>query len=158
MRSIALKTLLTLTFMVASTASYSEGKTTMTDDQQAVLTAVQTMTDAFHKGDIEGVMASYEPGAVVMFEPGQAVRETQDIAAMFQGAFTLKPHFDYQNGHEVVVSGDTAVHFAPWLMTATDPSGQAIEQRGLSVAVLKRQEDGRWLMVIDNPHGQRLLD
>ena len=43
-------------------------------------------------------------------------------------------------------------------MRATAPDGTKIQERGLSVAVLRRQPDGQWLMVIDNPHGQHLLD
>jgi ketosteroid isomerase-like protein len=43
-------------------------------------------------------------------------------------------------------------------MTATDPiTGNPIEQAGLSLAVFRRQADGKWLMVIDNPHGSVLL-
>lgn len=58
---------------------------------------------------------------------------------------------------EVLLAGDTAIHTAPWSMRATAPDGTPIEQRGLSVAVLRRQRDGSWLMVTDNPYGQRLL-
>lgn len=58
----------------------------------------------------------------------------------------------------MLVAGDVAVHFAPWTMTGTDPRGNPLIQKGLSVAVLRRHADGRWLMVIDNPHGQRLLE
>jgi ketosteroid isomerase-like protein len=42
-------------------------------------------------------------------------------------------------------------------MTGKSPDGQEIKQSGLSVAVLRRQADGGWKMVIDNPHGGRLL-
>ena len=43
-------------------------------------------------------------------------------------------------------------------MKGKTPDGQGIEQSGLSVAILRKQADGEWLMVIDNPHGQHLLD
>jgi hypothetical protein len=42
-------------------------------------------------------------------------------------------------------------------MTGTAPDGSAIEQGGLSVALLRRQPDGRWLMVVDDPFGDELL-
>lgn len=54
-------------------------------------------------------------------------------------------------------AGDTAVHFAPWSMQGTDPAGNPVAGNGLSVAILKRQPDGGWKMVIDNPYGDRLL-
>jgi ketosteroid isomerase-like protein len=67
------------------------------------------------------------------------------------------PHFTFSDGHDVVVNGDLALHITPWNMTATAPDGQQISQSGLSVAVLRKQLDGAWKMVIDNPHGGRLL-
>lgn len=75
---------------------------------------------------------------------------------MFAGMAAANPEFVYA-GHDVIVSGDIAMHIAPWEMTATTPDGQEIAQSGLSVAVLRKQADGGWKMVIDNPHGGQLL-
>ncbi|NJM24759.1 MAG: SnoaL-like domain-containing protein [Bacteroidia bacterium] len=128
-----------------------------TQEQTDVLNAVLEMTRAFHKKDMERVLASYESSAVIVFAPEQPVSDLAGIRAGFAGFFTFDPKFDY-SGHEVFVSGDLAVHVAPWTMTGTTPDGTPITQTGLSVAVLRRQPDGRWLMVIDNPFGARLLD
>lgn len=67
------------------------------------------------------------------------------------------PKFTY-SGHQVFVAGDIAMHIAPWSMDAIGPDGQQIQQEGLSIAVLRKQSDGEWLMIIDNPHGQMLLN
>jgi ketosteroid isomerase-like protein len=130
--------------------------TEMTQDQTQVLVAVETMTAAFMAKDIETVMQAYEPGAVVAFEPGQPIGDAATLVAMFTGMSGVDPQFTYA-GHEVMVSGDTALHIAPWTMTGTGPDGAEIKQSGLSVAVLRRQPDGSWRMVIDNPHGSRLM-
>lgn len=128
----------------------------MNSDEAAVQAAVDKMTSAFEKNDIDAVMNAYEPGAAVVFEPGQPVTDEQQLRQMFGGMAAAKPVFTY-SGHEVVVSGDTAVHIAPWQMVAHTPDGQEIRQSGLSVAVLRHQADGSWKMLIDNPHGARLL-
>lgn len=128
----------------------------MSDDQENVLATIKKMTEAFHAGDIEGVMKSYESTATIVFEPENPVSDTAMIREMFQGFFAVNPHFDY-SGHEVFIANDLAVHIAPWKMTGKSPDGQAVEQSGLSVAVLRKQADGNWLMVIDNPHGQYLM-
>lgn len=128
----------------------------MTQDQAQVQALVKTMTDAFMAKDITAVMQSYEPGAVVAFEPGTPVSDPEVLAAMFTAMSGVNPVFDYA-GHEVMVSGDTALHIAPWQMTGAGPDGTEVQQSGLSVAVLRRQADGTWLMVIDNPHGSRLI-
>jgi uncharacterized protein (TIGR02246 family) len=123
--------------------------------ERAVVDAVQQMTRAFESGDIEHVMRAYADDAVIAFEPGKPVADHSTIRETFKQWFALNPHFDYA-GHEVFVSGDLALHVAPWHMTGTTADGIPIEQSGLTVAVLRRV-DGRWLLAIDNPHGQRML-
>ena len=121
-----------------------------------VVSTIVTMTEAFHRGDIPGILATYEPAAVVVGEPGKPAAGEAALRALFAGFIALKPQFTY-SGHDVVVAGDLALHLAPWHMTGVTPDGTQIEQKGLSVAVLRRQVDGRWLMVVDQPHGDALL-
>ncbi len=122
-----------------------------------VTETIETMTQAFNRKDIHGIMESYEEGAVVMFEAAQKITGTQRIQHMFEGAFQANPKFSYPKGHEVYASNDLALHIAPWTMEASAPDGSRITQEGLSVAVLRKQHNGQWLLVLDNPHGQRLL-
>ncbi|MGR3615651.1 MAG: YybH family protein [Paracoccaceae bacterium] len=142
--------------MLAPQILTAEGKE-MTQDQQDVLAAVQNMTGSFQDGDIAEVMASYENQATVVFEPDAPVSDAAQFEQMFTGMAAVNPVFDYEAGHEVIVNGDIAVHIAPWTMTGLKPDGQELAQSGLSVAVLRKQADGSWKMVIDNPHGGRLL-
>lgn len=139
-----------------STVTLADEGDKMIQDQMDVLAVIEKMTASFQSGDIDAVMRSYEPNAKISFEPGKPVSDPKLARAMFEGASAMKPTFTYA-GHEVIVEGGTAVHLAPWTMTATGPDGSKIEQSGLSVAVLRRQPDGGWRMIIDNPHGQRLM-
>ena len=148
---------MTATTACAPTPASSTPTTTSESDRQAVLNTVKEMTAAFQAGDIDKVMASYADGATIVFEPGAPVSDPAQQRAAFQQFFAAKPEFTYA-GHEVHLTGDTAVHLAPWTMTGTAPDGSAITDRGLSVAVLRRQADGRWLMVIDDPHGEHLMN
>ncbi len=129
----------------------------MTTEQKEVMNAIEAMTRAFENKDIKGVMSSYESEATVVFEPGAPVSDMNQVREMFIGTFSINPKFVF-SGHEVIVTGNMATHIAPWTMTGTGPDGSAIEQSGLSVGVLRKQENGQWLFVIDNPHGQMLLN
>ncbi len=132
--------------------------TTISKEQQEVLNAVESMTKSFNSKDINGVMSSYEKGALVIFEPESPVYDHKVLREMFQAAFAINPQFEYPQGHEVFVNGDSATHIAPWVMTGTAPDGTAIKQQGLSVANLKKQSNGKWLLTFDNPHGSYLMD
>lgn len=137
--------------------AHSQETDLMNSEKQAVIDAVETMTAAFHKQDIKAVMASYEKGAAVMFEPAQQTDTTDQVKQMFQGFFQFNPQFTYPQGHEVYIANDIALHISPWVMQGTSADGQKMEQNGLSVAVLRRQANNQWQIVLDNPHGQRLM-
>ncbi|WP_164914246.1 YybH family protein [Aquimarina sediminis] len=129
----------------------------MTPEQQNVLKAIQKMTNAFHNKDIAEVMASYEPNAQVIFEPKTPITDSTVLKEMFQQAFAINPRFSY-SGHEVFVNDRIATHFAPWTMTGMAPDGTEIKQSGLSVAMLRKQDNGEWLIIFDNPHGNFLMN
>lgn len=132
-------------------------KTTFTREQNEVMKVILDMTEAFHKKDLKGVLASYEPNAVIVFEPEKPSSGVDAVSEGFKGFFTVNPKFEY-SGHEVFLNGDLAMHFAPWTMTGKTPDGNEIKQSGLSVVVLRKQANGKWLMVFDNPFGQYLLN
>jgi ketosteroid isomerase-like protein len=76
---------------------------------------------------------------------------------MFAGFIAAGARFTFL-GHDVIHAGDLAVHLTPWQMTGTGPDGSPLSGAGLSVAVLRRQPDGKWLMVIDDPYGDAILN
>jgi uncharacterized protein (TIGR02246 family) len=127
------------------------------DQKTDILSTIDAMTNAFHQGDIDAIMRTYEPGAVVVGEPGAPVSGTPALRAMFAGFIAAKAHFTFL-GHEVIHADDVALHLTPWRMTGVAPDGTEVAASGLSVAVLRRQPDGRWLMIIDDPYGDALLN
>ncbi|WP_029064355.1 DUF4440 domain-containing protein [Labrenzia sp. DG1229] len=156
LRTRALTAVCAAAFSTFSTLTYAEGSEKMNQDQQDVLTLVQKMTSAFEAGDLDTVMRTYEPNQTIMFEPGNPVSDGETAKTIFERSAAISPRFSY-SGHEVIVEGDIAIHIAPWQMSGTDRDGSAIKGEGLSIAVLRRQPDGSWKMVIDNPHGSHLL-
>ncbi len=141
----------------AQTKNTMEKVRTFTPEQNEVMEVILNMTDAFHKKDLKSVLASYEPNAVIVFDPEKPSSGIDAISEGFKGFFAVNPKFEY-SGHEVFLNGSLAMHFAPWIMTGKTPDGNEIKQSGLSVVVLRKQVNGKWLMVFDNPFGQHLLD
>lgn len=129
-----------------------------TEEQEKVFKVIEKMTADFEKKDIDQVLKAYEDDAIVMFEPQKPVSGKDNLKAAFIQFTTMNPKFTYYSGHEVYISGNIATHIAPWKMTGEMPNGEKIEQNGLSVAVLRKQEDGSWLMIQDNPNGSFLMN
>jgi ketosteroid isomerase-like protein len=125
-------------------------------ERAAVLKTIETMNSAFGRGDIDTVMTTYEPGAVVVGQPDTLTSGDAQLRAMFAGFVAARAKF-VLGEHDVVQAGDLALHITDWQMTGEAHDGTAMAGRGLSVAVLRRQPDGSWAMVIDNPYGDALL-
>ena len=156
-----LKLILTAGLLLAVFTTHAQTKQNMektfTAEQNQVMRVILDMTESFHRKDLNGVLASYEPNAVIVFEPEKPASGMEAIKQGFQGFFAVNPKFVY-SGHEVFINGNLAMHFAPWTMTGKSPDVPEIRQSGLSVVVLRKQQDGKWLMVFDNPFGQHLMD
>jgi ketosteroid isomerase-like protein len=51
-----------------------------------------------------------------------------------------------------LASGDTALLVIDWTIDATGVDGKPLAVRGTSTDVVRRQADGSWRCIIDNPH------
>ena len=156
--SIYLITVLTFGLAPFSNAQTTEKmETTFNTEQKKVYSTIEKMVTSFHNKDIDGVLATYEDGAIVMFEPQKPVSGKNNLKMAFTQFAAVDPKFNF-SGHEVYISGNIATHIAPWTMVGKMLDGSKIEQSGLSVAVLRKQADGTWLMIQDNPNGQFLMN
>jgi len=128
----------------------------MSQASTQIIRIVKKLSEDMHNGDLKGVMAAYEPKAGLVAQPGVTVCGPGLFEAM-KGYTSMKPKFDMPI-HEVIEAGDIALHISPWSMEAVDPAnGKPLKQSGLSVAVFRKQRDGKWLLVIDDPYGCHLL-
>ena len=121
-----------------------------------IQSTIEASNAAVSAGDIEGALAAFEPNAAMVAQPGVTVSATEALRGAFQQFLAINPKIT-ATGHETVQAGDMALHSFTWIMAGKAPDGSAIEQSGFSVAVLRKQPDGRWLIVIDNPFGDMLL-
>jgi uncharacterized protein (TIGR02246 family) len=104
-------------------------------------------------GDVQGLLALYEPEAV--FEPrfGTVLRGADQIRPALAQLAGLTPTIEYAGEPDVVIVGDVAIVSNTWILTAPLPGGATHHDGGLSADVLRRQPDGSWLILIDQPRG-----
>jgi uncharacterized protein (TIGR02246 family) len=101
--------------------------------------------DAFNGGDLEALVALYELGAVLVIS-GQAVVGRDTIREAYQHILQNRGQMELKT-RSVVESGEgLAVLHADWTLQS---SGSAAS--GISTEVVRRQSDGTWLFVIDEP-------
>ncbi len=91
-------------------------------------------------GDAAGVAALYEEDAVLAYPPGQQTAGRAAIRALWEKVLASRPHFEPEPPLPTLISGDLA-------LTATPPKDGA----GARAQVARRQPDGSWLRVLDQP-------
>ncbi len=91
-------------------------------------------------GDAAGVAALYEPDAVMAYPPGQQTVGREAIRELWEKILANRPHFEPEPPLPTLISGDLA-------LTSTPPKDGA----GARAQVVRRQADGSWLRVLDQP-------
>ena len=103
-------------------------------------------------GDLDGIMALFEPSACLVPQPGQVLQGSSAIREGFAGFIAMKPTMNLES-LTVVQADDVAIVYTKWSLSGTGPDGGAIIMNGQATDVMRRQPDGTWLCVIDNPFG-----
>jgi uncharacterized protein (TIGR02246 family) len=91
-------------------------------------------------GDAEGVALLYEEGAVMAYPPGRVTEGREAIRALFEHFLAKAPRFEPEPPLPTLVNGELA-------LTSTPPHDGA----GARAQVVRRQPDGTWLRVLDQP-------
>lgn len=90
-------------------------------------------------GDIDGLVALYEPDAVLAFPPGSVATGHAEIRKVYEQFVAAAPVLSPGRQHPALVSGDLA------LTACTLATGE------VTVEIARRQPDGTWLLVVDQP-------
>ena len=113
----------------------------MSDNEKA--TKPEDLTRLFveraNDGDAAGIAALYEEQAVMAYPPGQTVGRDA-IRALWEKVLANAPGFEPESPLPTLVSGDIA-------LTSTPPKDGA----GARAQVARRQPDGTWLRLLDQP-------
>jgi uncharacterized protein (TIGR02246 family) len=102
-------------------------------------------------GNAEGVVALYERAATLLTDSGAATGHAA-IREWVTGFLAMKPRIQMSVDKVVEGGGDVAAVYNNWTLTATGPDGAAFEMAGRATEIVRRQADGTWLFVIDDPN------
>ena len=94
-------------------------------------------------GDAEGISLLYEEEAVMAYPPGSRTVGRAAIRELWEKILAQAPHFEPEAPLPTLVSGDIA-------LTATPPK----DGSGARAQVVRRQSDGSWLRLLDQPEFQ----
>ena len=96
------------------------------------------LAERANAGDLEGMVALYEPGAVLAFPAGHTSTGHQAIRELYAGMLSARSSFPPGDQRRAIRNGDLA-------LTSTQLAGQ------ITAEVARLQPDGSWLWIIDQP-------
>jgi ketosteroid isomerase-like protein len=97
------------------------------------------IVERLNAGDVDGLVALYEPDAVLALPDGRVATGSQEIRRAYEQLLADRPEFAPGEQQPTLRNGDLA------LTSVRLPDG------GATVEVARRQPDGTWLWVMDQP-------
>jgi uncharacterized protein (TIGR02246 family) len=113
---------------------------------------LSAIVDGINTGNLEALMTLYEPEAAFATQPGNLNRGSQGVRQALAGFIAMKGALDLKVTR-VLEASDLALVTTVWSFSGTGPDGAPVKLAAKSADVLRRQADGSWRFVIDNPWG-----
>jgi len=113
---------------------------------------LKAVVDGINAGNIEALMSLYEPDAAFASQPGSLAHGPAGVRGSLAAFLAMKGTLALEVTR-VLEAGGLAFVAGVWSFTGTGPDGKPMTLTGRNGDVLRRQADGSWRFVIDNPWG-----
>jgi uncharacterized protein (TIGR02246 family) len=111
-----------------------------------------SIVEGINTGNLDALMTLYEAKAAFATRPGSLAHGLQGIRGGLAGFIAMKGTLDL-NVTRVLEADGVALVIGVWSFAGTGPDGQSVTLTAQNADVLRRQTDGSWRFVIDNPWG-----
>jgi ketosteroid isomerase-like protein len=111
-----------------------------------------TIVTGINSGDLDSLMPLYESEAAFAPQPGSLAHGPAGIGEALGGFISMNGKLDLEVTRVLEVD-DLALVVGVWSFDGTGPDGEPVHLEARNADVLRRQADGTWRFVIDNPWG-----
>ena len=113
---------------------------------------LDSIVRGINSGDLESLVQLYENEAAFATQPGSLAHGVPGVREALAGFISMNGTLDLEVTRVLEV-GDLALVIGVWSFDGTGPDGEPVRLEARNADVLRRQPDGTWRFVIDNPWG-----
>jgi uncharacterized protein (TIGR02246 family) len=113
---------------------------------------LESIVTGINSGDLDSLMPLYERDAAFATEPGSLSPGAGGIREALNGFIAMNGTLDLEVTRVLEVD-DLALVIGVWSFDGTGIDGAPVRLEARNADVLRRQSDGSWRFVIDNPWG-----
>lgn len=104
-------------------------------------------------GDLDAALSLYEPACRMVRRDGGVAEGQGEIREVLARLIALRPRMTTEIV-KVVTAGDLALVYNDWHLSGKRPDGQPVEATGKALEVVRRQSDGSWRFILDDPYAR----
>ena len=101
-------------------------------------------------GDLENAMTCFDPEAIYIDKDGNTITGFANIEKVVANLCNMQPDIKVYEHKNSPVGNDMMYWLDKWTI-ATDPQGNSINMKGASANMMRKNANGIWLWLVDNP-------
>ena len=105
-------------------------------------------------GDVDGVTSLYEPKGCLVMESGAVARGPRAIRKAIATFASLQPKLVMNVTRIIKAGDDVAVLYNDWTLSGFQPDGTPFTDQGKATEIVRRQRNGTWKYVVDDPRAR----
>ncbi|MCT3897468.1 DUF4440 domain-containing protein [Elizabethkingia anophelis] len=119
--------------------------------------AVKYFRNCIVNGDLQGALSCFGEDAIYIERDGKEISGLQNIKKSMVQLCTWKPEI-VGSKHKVTIVGNLAIWIDKYSLKAIMPDGNPIEMSGATSCIMKKNDQGIWLWLVDNPFAGEVFE
>ena len=110
--------------------------------------------DHVNAGDLDALLSLYDPMCSLVRRDGSLARGHGEIREVLGKLIAMRARMTAEIVKVVAAGDDLAMVYNDWHMSAKRSSGEPVEAGGKALEVVRRQPDGTWRFILDDPYAR----